>query len=449
MGAEGLKPEQLTEFKLDLESLLSAPTRARLAAGVARLFEKYALADTVRRRRGCQTPPVPLASDSAPPRDYLSGHLSYTGRRLWLIKGGSIDLAWCPTLDALVWRHTWWSSGDNYHRVREESGGSVKVQTPERFLQNLVYNREHLRVCWTREELEELGEPGDSERLRAAGEAAPALDMWPGERYGILSSRDLKTLRPTDRFSERVENYVRYRPGYPPELIELMRAEMGFGPGSAVADVGSGTGILTMMLLDEGAAVYGVEPNREMREAAERWLGDRPGFRSVGGTAEATTLPDASVDLVTAGQAFHWLDWPRANAEFRRIMRPGGHAVIAWNDRRRDTTPFLEAFEHLLLRFGIDYIIVAEGYALSSSEGERALREFFGGEYRAARFDNFQSLDFEGLKGRLLSASYVPLPGQEGHDEMLAELARIFGEHQRGGRVTIEYDTNVYYGTLR
>jgi SAM-dependent methyltransferase len=436
-----LRPEQLTEFKRDLEELLSARTRARLAAGVAHLFEKYELAATIRRRRGCQTPPVPPASDGAPPRDFLSGHLSYTGKRLWLISGGSIDLGWCPTLNALVWKSTWWSSGDNYHRVREESGGSVKVQTPERFLQNLVDSRQHLRVCWTREQLG---------RLRQEGAVpAPALEMWPDESGGILSSRDLKTLRPTDRFSERVENYVRYRPGYPRELIGLMRDELGLGTGSAVADVGSGTGILTRLLLEEGAAVYGVEPNREMREAAEALLGDEPNFRSVGGTAEATALPDEIVDFVTAGQAFHWFDHQRARAEFCRIMRPGGHAVIAWNDRRTDATPFLRAFENLLLRFGVDYVVVAEGYALSSFEGERALREFFGGGYRAARFDNHQSLDFDGLKGRLLSASYVPLPGQEGHEEMLAELARVFAGHQRNGRVTIEYDTNVYYGTLK
>jgi SAM-dependent methyltransferase len=437
-----LKPEQLIELKRDLERLFSAQTRAQLAAGVVHLFEKYELAATIKRRRGCQTPPVPLASDSAPPRDYLSGHRSYTGRPLWLSAGGSDDLAWCPALNALVWKSTWWSSGDNYHRIREESGGSVKVQTPERLLQNLIHRREHLRVCWTPEERESLESAAEADQISA-------LELWPDERYGILSSRDLRTLRPTDRFSERVENYVRYRPGYPGELIDLMRAEMGLGPGAAVADVGSGTGILTKLLLREGAVVYGVEPNRGMREAAERWLSDEPGFRSIEGSAEATTLPDESVDFVTAGQAFHWFDAPRANAEFRRIMRPNGHAVIVWNDRRTDTTPFLRAFEQLLLRFGIDYILVAEKYALSSVESERALREFFGGSYRTARFDNRQSLDFDGLKGRLLSASYVPLAGQEGHEEMLAELARIFAEHQQDAQVTIEYDTNVFYGPLK
>lgn len=270
-----------------------------------------------------------------------------------------------------------------------------------------------------------------------------------------MTNVDLKTLRPTERFSERVENYVRYRPGYPRAVIELMRGEMGFREDSAVADVGSGTGILTRSLLAlEGAMVYAVEPNREMREAAEALLRGEPNFRSVGGTAEATTLADASVDFVTAGQAFHWFDHRRAREEFRRILRPGGHVVLVWNERRLDSSPFLRDYERVLREFGKDYEATAGRYVREGSEGERALAEFFGGEYRAARFDNFQSLGFEGLKGRVLSASYAPLPGEPRHEEMMRELLRVFRAHARpatderetGDRVTLEYDTNVYYG---
>jgi len=443
-----VKPEQLFEFKRDLEELLRAGRLAPLEAGVSRLFEKYELAATVRRRRGCQTPPVPLASDSAPPRQYLSGHRTYTGRPLWMTGGGSKDLAWCPSHNALVWRHTWYSNGDNYHGVREASGGSVKVQTPGRLLETLRHARHHLRVCWTPEELERVEAPGWSGAPGPAG--PPPAHRWPDENGGILSDRDLKTLRPTERFSQRVENYLRYRPGYPAGLLRLMRDELGLGPGSAVADVGSGTGILSQLLLtSERAEVYAVEPNREMREAAESLMRDEPRFHSVDGTAEATTLPDGGVDIVACGQSFHWFDWPRAGAEFRRILKPGGHAVLVWNDRRVASTPFLRDFDLLLREFGTDYKAVVEGYMLWDEESARALREFFGGDYKAAGFDNSQALDFEGLRGRVLSASYMPLPGDERHEPMLSRLRAVFDQHQRDGRVTIEYDTNVYYGTLR
>jgi SAM-dependent methyltransferase len=251
---------------------------------------------------------------------------------------------------------------------------------------------------------------------------------------------------------------------------------LGLREGSSVADVGSGTGILSQLLLTQrGAVVYAVEPNREMREAAEALLQGEPNFRSVPGSAEATTLPDRSVDFVTAGQAFHWFDPALAREEFRRVLRPGGHVVLAWNERRLDSTPFLRDYERLLREFGTDYEAVAARYARDGEESERALRDFFGGDYQTARFDNHQELDFGGLKGRVMSASYAPLPGDERHEPMVRELRRIFLAHARKpdattpppdepfadaikriirhqpreGTVTIEYDTKVYYGQLR
>ena len=162
---------------------------------------------------------------------------------------------------------------------------------------------------------------------------------------------------PTARFTSRVDDYVRARPGYPPEVVRLLETECALGPGKSVADVGSGTGILTRDLLETGATVYAVEPNAAMREAAEAALeplsppGERgrgEGFVSLAATAEATTLPDAAVDLVIAAQAFHWFDRDAARQEFSRILREPRWVALVWNERAESGTPFLEGYETLL-----------------------------------------------------------------------------------------------------
>ncbi len=148
-----------------------------------------------------------------------------------------------------------------------------------------------------------------------------------------------------ERFSNRVEDYVRYRPGYPRAVLDLLREECGFAPESVVADIGSGTGILTQMLLENGNVVYGVEPNAEMRAAGESLLQRYARFRSVAGSAEATTLPDASVDFVFVGQAFHWFEPKAARAEFERVLKPRGWVAVIWNERKKDATAFLREYE--------------------------------------------------------------------------------------------------------
>jgi SAM-dependent methyltransferase len=250
---------------------------------------------------------------------------------------------------------------------------------------------------------------------------------------------------PTQRFTDRVDDYVRYRPGYPPGLLDLLRCECDLREETVVADVGSGTGILAWLFLENGNRVIAVEPNNEMRRAGESLLACHARFESVPGTAEATTLPPDSVDIVTAGQAFHWFDPTPARREFARVLKPGGAVVLVWNDRRKRGEPFHEAYERLLQTHATDYTEVEHGRKGSPEN----IRGFFAPKpVHTATFENRQVLDYDGLLGRLSSSSYVPAEGQPGYREMLEELLRIFRDHENGGHVVLEYETQAYYGGL-
>jgi SAM-dependent methyltransferase len=249
---------------------------------------------------------------------------------------------------------------------------------------------------------------------------------------------------PTQRFSTRVTNYVKYRPSYPAAIIDLLAAECGLTPDSIVADVGSGTGLLAELFLKAGNRVLGIEPNREMRETGERLLQDYDRFVSVAATAEATTLPDLSVDFITAGQSFHWFDRERAGAEFARILRPQGWLVLIWNERRVDSTPFLRAYEQLLHTYSPEYAQVDHRQV----DRDIIQAAFPTTKFQTRSFDNQQRFDFEGVQGRLLSSSYAPEAGHPNHAPMLAELAAIFDAYQQDGEIVFEYDTRVTYGQL-
>ena len=246
---------------------------------------------------------------------------------------------------------------------------------------------------------------------------------------------------PPGRFSDRVEDYVRFRPSYPPAVIDLLRDELGLGPGRTVADVGSGTGILTALLLDSGSQVIGVEPNPAMRKAAEEILAAHPHFVSIEGSAEATGLDDDSVDAVTAAQAFHWFRVDETAREFRRILRPGGWIALIWNSRPPSGTPFLCAYESFLEEWGTDYTAIRKSYEVDDS-----LPRLFGvGRVKHRRFPYEQVLDYEGLEGRLLSSSYTPSRSDLRSPAMLDSLAALFEAHAAHGVVRMVYDTNVYY----
>ena len=247
----------------------------------------------------------------------------------------------------------------------------------------------------------------------------------------------------TSRFSDRVENYVRYRPGYPPEVMQALKAECGLSSSHMIADVASGTGIWTRMLLENGNAVFGIEPNAEMREAGERLLAGFPKFTSIAGAAEATMLADRSVDFVTAAQAAHWFDRQRTRHEFVRILKPGGWLVLLWNERLTDSTQFLRDYERLLLKYGTDYQDVRH------ERTTEAVNEFFNpAQFHERVFPMRQEFDYAGIEGRLLSSSYVPGPEHPQHASMLRELRRIFEASSVDGRTTFEYKTRLYFGQL-
>ena len=248
----------------------------------------------------------------------------------------------------------------------------------------------------------------------------------------------------TTRFSSRVQDYIKYRPTYPTELLRIMEQHCGFSAGSVVADLGSGTGILSELLLKNGNPVFGVEPNAEMRSAGERLLADYPQFKSIAATAEGTTLEDQSVDFITAGQAFHWFERNATRKEFARILKPVGWLVLVWNDRRLDTTPFLREYEALLHEYGTDYAAVRH-----QDLDLEQVRAFVGSESVGLTIlDNTQLFDFDALRGRLLSSSYTPEAGHPSHEPMLKRLEEIFSERQVNGRVAFEYETKIYYSRL-
>ena len=247
---------------------------------------------------------------------------------------------------------------------------------------------------------------------------------------------------PLHRFSNRVADYIRYRPGYPPELVAWLRAATGISPSWLVADMGSGTGLLSREFLRMGCTVYGVEPNDEMRAAAEREFAHAPKFHSVAGKAEATTLSDRLVDLVSAGQAFHWFDPPATRREWRRIVKPGGYALVVFNSRLHDATPFMRAYDDYLIEHAIDYTRVDHQRGLADK-----LNTVFD-RYVEARFPFTLRHRYDDVRGLSMSSSYVPPPGHPRHDQFFHGLQARFDDYAVDGMVEFAYETEAYLSRL-
>lgn len=247
-----------------------------------------------------------------------------------------------------------------------------------------------------------------------------------------------------ERFSDRVDSYIKYRPSYPVAAIDYLYDVIGIERDSEIADIGAGTGIFAELLLERGSHVIGVEPNTEMREAAETMLAEEPNFRAVAGSAEETGLVDQSVDFITCAQAFHWFDQGATQVEFQRILKPQGKVILVWNSRLTIGTPFLEQYEQLLHDYGTDYAKVNHKN-ISADQ----LEPFFQtGTMELAKFGNRQVFDLEGLSGRLNSSSYIPATDDPRYAEMMSELKRIFEHNQQDGVVFFDYETEVFWGEV-
>ena len=242
---------------------------------------------------------------------------------------------------------------------------------------------------------------------------------------------------PTTRFSDRVADYVKYRPSYPPAAIDAIARAARLEPRAAIADIGSGTGLSAHPLLERGYEVYGVEPNAEMRAAGEAFLASFPRFRSVDGTAEHTSLGEGAVSLALAAQAFHWFRRDEARTEMRRITRAPHRAALVWNERLVDT-PFLLEYEAALLAHATDYAAVNH-----ANIGRDELAGFFD-QFETLTFPNAQRFDRDGFLGRARSSSYVP----KDNAAVMRALEGVFSKHAVDGYVEFRYVTAVHVGNV-
>lgn len=247
----------------------------------------------------------------------------------------------------------------------------------------------------------------------------------------------------TKRFSNRVEEYVKYRPDYPVAVIDYLQQHHGLTTDKLIADIGAGTGISTVLLLKAGYEVFAVEPNEPMLSKAVELLGTYPGFHAVKGTAEETNLPSQSVDVIVAGQAFHWFDRDKCKPEFKRILRNDGLVVLMWNERKT-ASAFEVEYDALIVQHAIDYVKVDH----RNIDDEKMSAFFSPAPFQLEIFPNKQVFDFNGLKGRLQSSSYVPSGDDARFPAMIDDLQLLFNKYQENGFITIHYDTKVYTSRL-
>jgi len=248
----------------------------------------------------------------------------------------------------------------------------------------------------------------------------------------------------SEKFTGKAPVYNKYRPDYPDEYIDYLAEYNSLGPQSVIADIGSGTGILSKQLLEKGLRVVCVEPNGDMRNAAETELKDYPGFTSINGTAEHTGLAGNSADLITAAQAFHWFDKDLFKAECKRVLKEGANVALVWNSRE-ESSPFVRENAEIMKRF----CPLFKGFSGGIDEDKDMFEAFFrNGSYEFRVFRNDLSYDFDGYIGRTLSASYAPKEGSPDYKDFIAALANLYERYSKGGTVSMPNITRSYIGRV-
>jgi len=249
---------------------------------------------------------------------------------------------------------------------------------------------------------------------------------------------------PTKRFSDRVDNYVKYRPGYPTQVLEYLKDKGNLSARSIIADIGAGTGIFTKLLLDQGYTVYAVEPNAPMRDAAVAQLSSYKNFIPIDGAAGVTTLASKSIDMIVCAQAFHWFSNENTRVEFKRILKPTGKAALIWNNRLTKGDEFSVEYDTLLRNDSVDYNKVNH-----QNINDIDFKAFFkDGKYELKKFPNEQVFDEQGLIGRAYSSSYVPPEGTDKGEVFLKLLKELFARYNKDGRISFKYETEIYLGDV-
>jgi SAM-dependent methyltransferase len=242
-----------------------------------------------------------------------------------------------------------------------------------------------------------------------------------------------------------VQAYRTYRPRFPQGIVPFLREHDALPEDAVVADIGAGTGMLAEIFLEAGHRVLAVEPNAEMLEACRALAVQQPALEVVQGSAEATILPDASVDLIAVGRALHWFDWPRAHREFQRILRPGGWVLVASNGHSDSGGPIPNRLSQILRTWRTD-----SAEADTTRDFNQRLQEFLDtSSWHRTTLQHSMTVDFPTLLGYAESLSAIPRPGELGYDGMVAELRAVFQEHQRDGVLMTPLTCNLHLGHLR
>lgn len=249
-------------------------------------------------------------------------------------------------------------------------------------------------------------------------------------------------MKPTDKFSGKADVYSKSRPSYPNEYIDYLFSANSLNETSKVADIGSGTGILSRQLLKRGLNVITVEPNDDMRRKAEQDLNEFEHFISIKASAEETTLPDKNLDLVIAAQAFHWFDQEKFKCECKRILKKDAKVALVWNSRDSSNPLIIENAEIFK-----KYCPSFYGFSGGIGEDEEIFTRFYReGKYEYKRFPNDITLDFNGFLGRNLSASYSLKPEDKDYQLFMEAITDLFEKYNNGGKIVMPNYTRSYLG---